>query len=300
MPQGWIGSSKDIRYVPKEGLRLNFSERVSVFDVGPVPVLFPHLGELRCAIAVRIFNELDAAGFKTHFLRQMSRTEILVSPFSVPEKGVTFDGVEGRMLPLEFLFRHVATKKFCGRVKDGSIDRTKVVRCLIDGWDLEPGTRLGPPFVECSTKHQDADEYVSDEVAAKLARIDIETLMRIYDKVEAAAIFLKILFRQADFDLGDGKFEGAFLDDGSFVIADSISPDEVRLIGSDGESYDKDPLRKWYETERPDWVKVLNEAKRHYPTDKSQWPTYDAEPPQYVVKEVVRRYTVVAEAIGAI
>jgi phosphoribosylaminoimidazole-succinocarboxamide synthase len=81
---------------------------------------------------------------------------------------------------------------------------------------------------------------------------------------------------------------------------DSISPDELRLIGPDGRSYDKDPVRQWYQDTYPAWYAELLAAKQVYPHDKSKWPTYPDVPPQSVIDDMLQRYQMVAEAIGAL
>lgn len=296
----WRGSAKDVSYHPEQGLILDFSNRVSVFDIGPVPADFLGLGELRCAIATHLFEKFHIADIYTHFRRRNGPTQMVVEPFDIPERGVRFEEARGRQLPFELLFRFGVTEKFYNRIVRGEVSRAGVEQFLRGMNRIEPGVRLSPAFVECSTKHQDADDYVSDRRAAALANISVATLWRIYTRIHPAAGYLKVLFRDAGFDLMDGKFEVAFLPNDEPIIIDSISPDELRLIGPDGQSYDKDPVRKWYAETYPDWVAELNRAKKRYPNDKSQWPEYPGSPSEEIIRETVRRYRVVAEAIGAI
>jgi phosphoribosylaminoimidazole-succinocarboxamide synthase len=296
----WGGSSKDVLYDREKGeLKFHFSDRVSVFDLGPMPVLFPGLGELRCTIATRLWKKLDEAGFRTHFRGRLTDTEISVEPFNIPEKDRVFEGARGRLLPLEILFRYVATEKFCARVAGGKVDRAVVERLLYEG-ELVPGARFKPPFVECSTKHQAADDYINDESAAILAGVSVGTLHSIYHEVRTASDFLHTFLGQAGFGLMDGKCEGALLWDGTFVFADAVSPDELRLVGRDGKSYDKDPTRKWYEDNYPTWVKMLRAAKEKFPNDKSKWPGYPGPPAPEVVTETIRRYREVANALVSV
>jgi len=293
-----VGSSKDVFYSDVKGMEFNFSDRVSVFDRGPIPVTFTGLGAVRCSIAAILFEKLDAADFRTHFRERLDEQRIAVTPFNIPELDVYYPQAFGRLLPLEFLFRFVATKKFCSRVEGGAVDRA-AIECLLSlDEDLVPGMRFQHPFVECSTKHQAADTYVSDEEAARLAGLTLGQLQDIYKVVARAAIYLKTLFRSVGFDLCDGKIEGALTEEGMFVIADSISPDELRLTDSGGRSYDKDPVRRWYEECCADWVKELGEAKAKAPYDKSGWPPYSAEPPPEVIQDLLWRYEAVRDALS--
>lgn len=296
--QRWKGSSKDITYEADGTMIFDFSDRVSVFDLGPVPRAFAGLGELRCTIATRIFKKMKAAGLPTHFVDRVGTTTIMVTPFDVPETGKLFPGADGRLLPLELLFRFAVTQKFQRRIEAGEVDKAAVERFL-HGPALEVGSRLNPCFVECSTKHQAADAYVSDESAAVLAGISARQLHDIYEQVREGAAFLQRLFKQSGFDLRDGKFEGALTQQGQFIFADSISPDELRLVGPDEESYDKDPVRTWYEQTHPVWTMSVQQAKKAYPNDKQKWPSYVSAPPDDIVETVISRYRAVADALVA-
>lgn len=293
----WEGSSKDVLYDESKGLIFDFSDRVSVFDLGPLPRLFPGLGELRCTIASRLFSKLNAAGFETHFQERLTDTQMLVTPYDIPEKSRMFKNAAGRLLPLELLFRFAVTPKLFDRITAGSVDVASVERLLGSTMRLQTGARLHPAFVECSTKHQGADTYVSDSSAAALAGIDEATLRQIYGDIQKAADFLKTLFHQAGFELQDGKIEGALLQDGTFVIADAISPDELRLTGNNGKSYDKDPVRQWYADALPTWVMMVNKAKKRHPDNRKKWPSYTQAPPDDIAEELIKRYRAVADAL---
>ncbi len=300
MTTHWKGSSRDVTYIPESRLlRLDFSGRISVFDIGPVPGEYPELGRVRWWIAVLIFRHMQAAGFVTHFVTEVGKWAIIVHPFNIPEKQTFFPGAKGRMLPLELLFRHVITPKTFARVERGEIDRASIERLLV-GSHLEVGAQLRAPFVECSTKHQAADDYVPDIQAAELAGIPLEKLLSVYEEVSRVAMFLQTLFRSAGFNLKTGKVEGALRDDGSFVICDAFSPDELQLTGPDGRSYDKDPLRQWYVDTYPVWYGELVAAKKEYPTHKCMWPLYPGPPSPKVIEDLTDRYRMVAEALGAL
>ena len=120
------GSSKDIWKTLGDkgevtGVYFIFSDRVSVFDVGPLPVLFPGLGQLRCAIAGRMFQALNNAGFNTHYLsHDVSSARTCVKPVNIPALNIDYgEAAVGTMLPVELLSRRMITKKFFGRIKTG-------------------------------------------------------------------------------------------------------------------------------------------------------------------------------------
>jgi len=292
------GSSKDVLSGDEPGqLKFRFSDRVSVFDVGPIPVEFTGLGRLRCAIAGRLFHLLEDAGIPNHYIdHNVDDSTMLVYAANIPEKNFFKEKAIGRLMAVEILFRYELSSGTHSRIKLGSLDRGKIEALLVSGEELQPGARLQPPFLECSTKWQDADSYVSDLIAAKLARISPADLEKVYRNCSEAASVLRNFFKSAGFDLRDGKFEAVW----PFCLGDSISLDELRLVGPDGRSYDKDPVRKWYGENQWDWVRWLRESKKKHPTDKSRWPTYEEVPPKSVIADQVERYQIVAEAIGAL
>jgi phosphoribosylaminoimidazole-succinocarboxamide synthase len=300
------GSAKDIYKVPDgaggyECIEFLFSERVSILDLGGLPVLFPGLGKIRCAISGRIFQELNAAGFATHYIsHDIEAATMRVKPLEIYELDTHYGPSNcGRVLGVEIIDRWVVTEKLLRRIAAGEVDQAAIESLLVDERGLVVGARLNPPFVECTTKYRDADVYVSDTQAAELAMIDHPQLMTCYDEVKRAAAFLKNFFHSYGFDRKDGKWEGAWFG-GGFMFADSISPDEQRLIGPDGRSHDKDPVRQWFENNHPDWYKSVVAAKEQFPEDRSKWPQYPVEmPPEEVILDVVERYKTVAVGIDA-
>ncbi len=295
------GSSKNV-YLENGELIFFYKNDVSIFDIGPLGKKFPKLGRLRGAFSNKIFKDLNQAGFETAFIRsgRLHRTAIM-APLDVPEKSITFERAIGRLLPLEILFRFSITPKFFGRIVEGKVNRGKVEALLAPGETLRVGARLRRPYMECTTKLQAADVYLNDSAAAKLAGLSLGQLEEIYAKdVEPLAMFLRQYFKSFGFSLLDGKFEGGLTHDGRFILSDSVSPDELRLVGNDGKQHDKDPVRFWYEKTYPDWFKSLKAAKESFPNDKSRWPTYPGPPDPEVVAETIKLYQVAAETIGAI
>ena len=305
------GSAKDVYTMSSNGrknecLKFVFSDRVSVLDIGPLPIEFAGLGKLRCAIAGRIFQEMEESGFRTHYLsHDVETASMFVEPFDIRELEIHYTNPEarGRIVALEFIFRWVATEKLMRRINNGDIDVERFDDLLAAGDILEADVRFESPFLECTTKFQDADTYVSDEKAAMIANVGPDWLRQKYNKIEVVAHFLSKFFERNGFNCLDGKFEGAITYAlGNFILADSISPDELRLVGNDGQSYDKDIVREHIKAKHPAWYKTVEKAKKEHPTDKSMWPKYppNLDLPAELVEEVVGRYRTVAKAIGAL
>lgn len=301
------GSSKDIWNVfdsagALQNLDFVFSDRVSVLDLGGIPnTPFVGLGKLRCAISGLLFQKMNETGFNTHYLSHDTSTATMsVKPFNIKELGVTYEASDDRILGIEIIDRRVVTSKMLKRIKSGSINQSEIEKLLTHGNDLAVDARLRPPFIECTTKYQDADVYISDTDAATLAGLTPDELEKVYVEVRRLSDFLSNFFKSSGFERNDGKTEGAWCNN-RFMFADSITPDEMRLIGPDGLSYDKDPVREWFENTFPDWWAEVIEVKKLHPADRSKWPSYPKKtPPSTVTEEVIRRYHTVAKAIGAI
>ena len=306
------GSSKDIwtelddTGKPVE-VFFEFSERVSVFDEGPLPIKFENLGRLRCAIAGRIFQALNSAGFNTHYVsHDAASARMYVKPVNIPAFIPPVDYGEaavGTMLPVEFLCRRMLTKKFMGRIERGEVDRVVIEKLMVFP-EFREGATLDPPFVECSTKYEAADRYITDAEAAKLVgRDEISLTNDCYSIVEDIFGFLYNFFRsEGGFLLRDGKIEMAVAFDGSIMLVDSISPDELGLIDPQGRLADKNIIRSYMIEHYPEWYADLEAAKKLYPNDKSMWPEYpsDLKLPKELVDDYIEKTRQVAEAIGAI
>lgn len=309
------GSSKDIWKILGEkgeviGVYFVFSDRVSVFDVGPLPVSFPGLGRLRCAIAGKVFCALDAAGINTHYLsHDFPSAQMHVKPVNIPVLGIDYgDAAVGEMLPLEFICRRIITKKFLGRIKKGRRKSGEVSQAEVETLLLTPELRemavMNPPFIECSTKYEASDRYLTDLQAGSLVYHGSWWLKKIaYKFVEKLFdFFYKFLRVEANFLLLEGKIELATTFEGGLMMVDSVSPDELGLLDPEGRLADKNIIRSYIIENYPVWYAKLEKAKKLYPKDKSKWPGYpdDLVIPTEIIDEYVNKTWQVAAAMGAL
>lgn len=309
------GSSKDIWKTLGDkgevtGVYFIFSDRVSVFDVGPLPVLFPGLGQLRCAIAGRMFQALNNAGFNTHYLsHDVSSARMCVKPVNIPALNIDYgEAAVGTMLPGELLSRRMITKKFFGRIKTGRRKKGEVSQAEIERLLVFPGLKemavMDPPFVECSTKYEDADRYITNVEAGMLVKHGEWWLVKIcYPFVDKLfQFFYGFLRSEANFLLVDGKVELATTFDDGLMLVDSVSPDELGLIDPQGRLADKNIIRSYIIEHYPEWYAALEEAKKKYPKNKSKWPGYpqDLILPPRLISGYIEKTRDVAEAISAI
>ena len=262
-----------------------------MFDRGSAPWPVPGLGAVRAAIAVRCFKHLHDCGIATHYVKQISENTILVKAASIKELGQTSSYEERRLLGIEALFRFFGTKKFAQRYMRGEISGERFNFKV--GEVLKEGYVFSPTFVECSTKFEEQDRYLSDEEAEKIACISNVQRTHMYAFVREASQALSLLFGPT-LGLQTGKFELILTRDGGFEIADSISPDELEFATG----FDKNILRNFYKTKYPEWIEKLEEAKRSHPMDKTHWPAYPGPPSDEIMKQMLAGYEKVAEVIG--
>jgi|GEM_PF-2936160 len=297
------GSSKDV-IIPRRNtasrIDLRFTNRFSVFDVGPVPYEIDGMDKLRHAIAVKMFEVLGAHAVPTHFIRA-NRNEhtITAKPFNIYEIDFRVENATGKVIPLEIIDRQELTAALLDRAETNPELSGKIRSRTTD---LTDGAPFSFPLVECTTKFEAIDRRLSDAEAIKLARLGEPSYAELCEFVANASRIVTAFFAKHGFRRLDGKWEIAITYDGpSFVVVDSYSPDEMRLIGPDGRSYDKDPLRNWYKTTFPQWIADLDAAKKRWPDNKDRWPKYPEKmPPEAVLDDLRDRYTAVAQAIGAI
>ena len=174
----------------------------------------PDKGRLTTQISGLLFEMLNQAGIKTHYLSPVDETDILVARLT--------------MLPIEVVVRNFAAGHFASR------------------FDVEPMTPLVPVVNEYYYKRDDLDDpalNASQAVALKLATP--AQLAEISDITARVNQLLTEKFKTIGITLLDFKIEFGRMKDGTIVLADEISPDTCRLWDSKtGEKLDKDRFRQ--------------------------------------------------------
>lgn len=303
------GSSKDVSRVVedgKEAVKLTFTDRFSVFDVGPVPYEIEGMGWLRWAMAVRMFQVMEKKGIPNHFIRPDSEDRsIIVQPFNIYQKDVHFDNAAGKIMPFEVLDRQELTKPLLTRAFNESELMCKI-RARVDG-ELKPGALFSSPLIEFTTKYEEKDRRLTDEEAIDIAGLGKTSFAELCDFTANASWHLTNFFGGHNFNRKDGKWEIAITYDGPrYIVADSYTQDEMRLEGPYGSgSHDKDPLRGWYHKLFPGWVQELKRAQEQYPgryvDGNDMWPKYPKDiPSESILNGLRMKYWTVDKAIGAI
>lgn len=170
-------------------------------------------GRLNNLISSLIFEKLNEAGVKTHFIKRLSDTEQLNKKVEI--------------IPLEVVLRNVTAGSFSKR------------------FGVEEGIALSTPIVEFYYKKDELDDpFINDEHIAFLELASQDQIDYIKEETRRINGFLKDLFAQIGLTLVDFKLEFGIDSSGQIVLADEFSPDNCRLWDADGNHLDKDVFRR--------------------------------------------------------
>ncbi|HFU4204813.1 TPA: phosphoribosylaminoimidazolesuccinocarboxamide synthase [Streptococcus suis] len=170
-------------------------------------------GRLNNLISSLIFEKLNEAGVKTHFIKRLSDTEQLNRKVEI--------------IPLEVVLRNVTAGSFSKR------------------FGVEEGIALSTPIVEFYYKKDELDDpFINDEHIAFLELASQDQIAHIKEETRRINSFLKDLFAQIGLTLVDFKLEFGVDSSGQILLADEFSPDNCRLWDADGNHLDKDVFRR--------------------------------------------------------
>lgn len=170
-------------------------------------------GVLNNTITAIIFEMLEKAGIKTHFIKKLNDREQLCRKVDI--------------IPLEVIVRNEAAGSMAKR------------------YGLEEGTELKVTVLELSYKRDDlGDPLMNDYHAVAIGITTFDELNAIYSVASQVndllkAFFLKLGIKVIDFKLEFGK------QNGEIFLADEISPDTCRFWDIEtGKKLDKDVFRR--------------------------------------------------------
>lgn len=196
-----------------EEILVRFTDNITAYNKIKKAVIADK-GRLNAAISAMIFGILEHRGLRTHFIRQISDTELLCRRLDV--------------IPVEVIVRNVIAGSMASRL------------------GLEEGLVPETPVIDLCYKNDDlCDPLINDYHAVALGLLTKEELGAVYDLSTRINDILKPLFGKADIVLVDFKIEFGRLPSGEIVLADEITPDNARFWDSaTGERYDKDRFRR--------------------------------------------------------
>ncbi|MFM0583745.1 phosphoribosylaminoimidazolesuccinocarboxamide synthase [Streptococcus suis] len=170
-------------------------------------------GRLNNLISSLIFEKLNEAGVKTHFIKRLSDSEQLNKKVEI--------------IPLEVVLRNVTAGSFSKR------------------FGVEEGIALSTPIVEFYYKKDELDDpFINEEHIAFLELASQDQIAYIKEETRRINGFLKDLFAQIGLTLVDFKLEFGIDSTGQILLADEFSPDNCRLWDADGNHLDKDVFRR--------------------------------------------------------
>jgi phosphoribosylaminoimidazole-succinocarboxamide synthase len=147
-----------------------------------------------------------------------------------------------RLIPLEIVFRFglPAGSSLIDRLaKDPNYARTLGLKN-----QPKPNSFFEHPVIELYTKLEPKDRLLTYQEAALMAGLDGQTFENMIELATDIALGLFVMFSDRSIELWDGKVE-MILVDGQPVLADSIGPDELRLIHK-GCQLSKEMIRQIY------------------------------------------------------
>lgn len=198
-------------------------------------------GALNCKIASFIFAKLKQAGLPSHWVADMSDTEMVTKRLE--------------MIDLEVVVRN------------------RLAGSTAKKFQIEEGSSLESPLVEFYYKKDElGDPFISDDQALMLKTVrspgDLQKLKQLALGVNSC---LLSLFDQAGIDLVDFKLEFGYDPQGELLLGDEISPDSCRLWDQkSGEKMDKDRFRRDLGQVLEKYAEVLKRLETtHQPKDLS-------------------------------
>lgn len=225
-----MGKAKNIFQLGNGNLLMEFSDRVSAFDI-KFDQIIPNKGKVLCKFANFWFGKLDVP---SHFIGLRRENTMEVKRLS--------------MIPYEFIVRGYYYGSMVERYTSASDFKFLFGNNII----LKKGAKLPYPIFEITTKSEEHDVPVERDKVLETGNLenwilkDIEkTSLAIYDTMVAFA-------KKSGFIIADVKLEYGFDENNKLALADSIGPDESRIWlerdyhpGRTQGSYDKQLLRDW-------------------------------------------------------
>lgn len=172
-------------------------------------------GELNCLISQALFELLESGGVATHYVRLVENHIMLCKKIE--------------MIPLEVVVRNIATGSLSKRL--GIEEGRSLPFALVEFYYKDDA--LGDPLLN--------DEHCMILGAVKNREVleELKTLGRKINEI------LSEFFALRDLVLVDFKLEFGFSEDGELLLADELSPDNLRLWDKHtGKKLDKDVFRQ--------------------------------------------------------
>ena len=191
-----------------EKVYVHFHDKVTAGN-GKRSEIMDTKGKVCCLISALLFELMESRGIKTHYIDVPYLDTLLCKKLTI--------------VPVEVIVRNIAA---------GSI---------VSQTTLQEGTLINPPVVEYFLKDDAKDDPLLTYDRVRLMGIDPEPMKKVALEVNT---HLKMLFAQMDIDLVDFKLEFGYDSGQNLLLADELSPDNMRLWKKGTkERFDKDLFR---------------------------------------------------------
>jgi phosphoribosylaminoimidazole-succinocarboxamide synthase len=169
-----------------------------------------------------------------------------------------------RLIPLEIVFRFGLPT---GSSLTQRLERNPdYIKTLGLNKKPQPDQMFDRPVIEFFTKLEPKDRLLPAQEAALLSGLSIAGFEEMTELAFDTALALFVIFAEGNIELWDGKVE-MILSEGDVKLADSIGPDELRLIYKNCQ-LSKEMIRQVYRGSA--WEKALKEAQAKAATDPSR------------------------------
>ena len=207
-----LASGKAIKDLQKHGLQSHYRRLVR------------KNGEsIDLATAASIHEPIYMEVMKAAVLRPVPSVILNQNVFSYPIADVQ----QTRLIPLEVVFRF--------GMPEGSSLKSRLQKdpdyAFTLGLDSvpQPGKWFSRPVLEFYTKLEPKDRLLSIQEALLISGLTAFQMQELSDHAFLLSLALYAIFSEQGIELWDGKFEFV-LNDGLITLADSIGPDELRLL----------------------------------------------------------------------
>ncbi len=215
-PKELLHDGKAIKiYATEEANQIivDFTDEITAFYKTKRAII-QNKGKCCCSISSMIFDFLNYSNVKTHFIKQLTETQMLC--------------YRTKSIPLEVIVRNT------------------IAGSLAERLDLEVGQSLQQPIFDlCYKSERLANPLINDYHALALGIVSEEVLAKIYELAKQINQLLEPLFKKAGILLIDYKLEFAFSSEGEIILRDYINPDNARFWDLETRaSLDKDRFRQ--------------------------------------------------------
>ncbi|MFT8878603.1 MAG: phosphoribosylaminoimidazolesuccinocarboxamide synthase [Oenococcus sp.] len=210
----YSGKAKDMLQTDDpQVIHVRYKDQATALN-GKVKEQIPGKGQLASHISALLFDYLTAKGIENHFIKELDNGDALVGKVTI--------------VPLEVVTRNLTAGHFASRF--GQAEHLP----------------LKPAVHEFYFKSDALDDpFINDEQILALKIADGKTIAALKEKAETVNQLLTELFASIGVTLVDFKLEFGFTDDGRLILADELSPDNMRLLDQESQqSLDKDVFRK--------------------------------------------------------